>query len=474
MEIGTTESHSSDVASISCFSCRERKQKCDKALPGCSRCGRLLLKCHYPKPANPPSPPLSSTGSYGTLDSNGDEVINDTDALIQGLASAASQSQAYHGQLFNLLHKHEQNFDEMVELFFSSYHKWVPIVHQDSFREYRNTTRTDISRGHTALVLSMCLLTRPFKDGDLQDSLRVALHKASRRLFWDPESMAQPTLPFIQSGVLLSSYEHGQGSSDAAYMTICTCLSMAQVLGLSKEPLSHEKMQPPLPGIWTTQLEGPRTWWAMLIHERMISLNNGALIRPLNMRVPDNFEVALGREINDPLSISFYYEVRAATFLDQVLDFIRNNTTTPSKNWLGFQALDRSLLNFLKSLIEQYLGSCCEAVAVGVSAFIHLHQWRLTSTDPVFSAQDRLESCDAIETVMKIIAATAQNGAQNFPCHSQYSVQLIYQLLISIRYLEKNGRSHLENWAKVLVMMLEHQQSRWKIAGDYLANLAAN
>ena len=41
MEINPTEaSSSSEVASISCFSCKERKQKCDKTLPGCSRCGR--------------------------------------------------------------------------------------------------------------------------------------------------------------------------------------------------------------------------------------------------------------------------------------------------------------------------------------------------------------------------------------------------------------------------------------------------
>ena len=98
----------------------------------------------------------------------------------------------------------------------------------------------------------------------------------------------------------------------------------------------------------------------------MISLNNGALIRPLNIRVPeDSFDLTLSAD-TDPLSVSFYYQGRAAAFLDQVLDLIRNNATSPSKNWLGFQALDRSLLNFVKLLVGKYLGSCCEAVAIGV------------------------------------------------------------------------------------------------------------
>jgi hypothetical protein len=197
-------------------------------------------------------------------------IDTDADALIQGLGCAAGQSQAYHGQLFSLLQKHKQKFDEMIETFFSDYHTWVPIVHQDSFREYSNATRTDISRGHTSLVLSMCLMTRPYTNGKVQDPLRVALHKALRRLFWDPESMAQPTLPLIQSGVILSSYEYGQVTSDAAYMTICTCLGMGHVLGLNKPPPGHEQIQLPLPGTWTPQDEGPRTWWAMIIHERYV------------------------------------------------------------------------------------------------------------------------------------------------------------------------------------------------------------
>jgi hypothetical protein len=279
MDLGATDNPQSGLASMSCLSCKERKQKCDKALPDCSRCerwvhslhfnsqlmsfGRLLLKCHYPKPASPHSPPLSSNGSNGSLDGN--------EALIQGFASIAARGQEYHGQVLNLILEHRQHFEDMTDTFFNSYHKWVPIVHQESFREYRNATRTDICRGLTTLTLSMCLITRPFMDGETPNPLRLSLYKALSRLFWDPESIAQPTLPLIQSGVILSSYEYGQGTSDAAYMTICTCLSMGQVCGLGKPPPGHDQIQYPFPGIWTPRDEGLRTWWASLIHERSVS-----------------------------------------------------------------------------------------------------------------------------------------------------------------------------------------------------------
>ena len=99
----------------------------------------------------------------------------------------------------------------------------------------------------------------------------------------------------------------------------------------------------------------------------MISLKNGAPIHRLHFRTRaevDNF--TLPSELADPSSISFYCEARSAVFLDQVLDLVRNPCNESSEKRLLFQAVDRNLLGFLKSLIEQCLGSCCEAVAIGL------------------------------------------------------------------------------------------------------------
>jgi len=63
----------------------------------------------------------------------------------------------------------------------------------------------------------------------------------------------------------------------------------------------------------------------------MISLKNGALIRSLNIETADTLDVAASLENYDLISISFYYEARAANFLDQVLDLIRNGSTHSSK-----------------------------------------------------------------------------------------------------------------------------------------------
>jgi hypothetical protein len=43
MKFGAADEAGPGVASSACVSCKERKQKCDKALPNCSRCERCVL-----------------------------------------------------------------------------------------------------------------------------------------------------------------------------------------------------------------------------------------------------------------------------------------------------------------------------------------------------------------------------------------------------------------------------------------------
>ena len=76
----------------------------------------------------------------------------------------------------------------------------------------------------------------------------------------------------------------------------------------------------------------------------MISLKNGALIRPLNIETADTLDVAASLESYDLISISFYCEARAANFLDQVLDLIRNGSTHSSKKQLTFNLWTGSFL----------------------------------------------------------------------------------------------------------------------------------
>lgn len=162
---------------------------------------------------------------------------------------------------------HKPLFQEMVRSFFDLYYKWIPIVHQESFRERWNPPQSDTPRGLAELTLSMCLLTRPFMDAGKRDRLGDLLYVALKRLFWVPESTTRPSLSLIQSGVILSFYEYAHGMFDTAYMTIGVCSSMAHVCGFST---TYRPLRFPNPGPWTQEEENLRTWWAILIHERCV------------------------------------------------------------------------------------------------------------------------------------------------------------------------------------------------------------
>lgn len=107
----------------------------------------------------------------------------------------------------------------------------------------------------------------------------------------------------------------------------------------------------------------------------MVSLKNDIPIRPLSITNPgaglsDDGLLRLYSDnvtslhVQDPLSASFYLEAQAAVFLDRVLDLIQNTDTMSQGSRLSFQALDKSLLLFIRYLIQLGLGTCCEAVAI--------------------------------------------------------------------------------------------------------------
>jgi hypothetical protein len=99
---------------------------------------------------------------------------------------------------------------------------------------------------------------------------------------------------------------------------------------------------------------------------------------------------------------------------------------------------------------------------------MQLHQWRLSNSSSIFSAQDQVESSDTVEAVIKIISDTGRDvgGSGSLFCHSPYSIHVIYQILLTIKYLDQNGKDRMDAHIQVLKMMLEHQKGRWKIAGQ--------
>ncbi|KAI9034863.1 uncharacterized protein KD926_005185 [Aspergillus affinis] len=462
-----------ELTSTVCDSCRERKQKCDKRWPTCSRCERLLLKCCYAVPTTARGPWIPP--DEGLLFQS---LTTPEHALAQDLNRVPDWSMSSLSHIASLVSKHRRQIEILAQEFLMSCQKWFPIVHRDTFANRYHPALSHGARDSNTLLLAMGLVTRPFVD-----KLREPIYNATKRLFWDPEAMASPTLHLIQAGLLLSVHEYGQGLLNASYLTISVCISMAYVVGIRPT-----QSPPPFPvsGSWSPSEAGLRTWWAIAIHERMISLKSGFPTRPLqlcNMDILDNRDIdsevqeIIRNVVSNPLYDHFVLQTRAAIWLDVVLELVQSSSTMSPEGRLHFQLVDRSLLVFLQSLVHLGLGYCCEAIAISLSAFVHLHKWRLTSPSPAFSQQERFESSTAIKTILTVLSDLAldrlRDGSpeeneylytEQFP----YFIHMAYQVMVEIlrvRRISQISSNTFEAQKSMIWRILQTQSTRWKIAG---------
>jgi hypothetical protein len=107
----------------------------------------------------------------------------------------------------------------------------------------------------------------------------------------------------------------------------------------------------------------------------MISLKSGIYIKPLALHSPELMEnESLEEELRsiipqiniDSHYPCFYLQARAAIWLDRVLDVMRSPSTATPEGRIRLQHLDRGLLVFLRLLVQLGMGTCCEAIAIGL------------------------------------------------------------------------------------------------------------
>lgn len=108
---------------------------------------------------------------------------------------------------------------------------------------------------------------------------------------------------------------------------------------------------------------------------RMISLKSGILIKPLaiynietteNESLEEELRSMTSQISNDSHYACFYLQARAAIWLDRVLDTVRSPGTATPEGRILLHHLDRGLLVFLRILVQLGMGSCCEAIAIGL------------------------------------------------------------------------------------------------------------
>ncbi|KAF3384150.1 hypothetical protein DPV78_012851 [Talaromyces pinophilus] len=462
---------------------------------------RLLFKCHYRATALPAGKTniiRAESVSYAYQQSNEETLANDLVHLQSILG------RAFVSRLNTIVINHRQLIIELATAFLASCPRWMPIIQQDTFREICEDNIFQASQGPILLLLTMSMLTRPLmsKDHDNKpDALRESMYSTVKRLFWEPATIHEASVTIIKAGLFLSIYEYGQGMLNPSYMTMNVCSSMAQIRQLGG--VNDSLNLPPFGAESSKQHDILKLWWGLKIHERMLSLENGYAIKPINTdetKIMNNDRLVLELESAkpylsiDPHYLAYHLQARAAVWLELVLRVVRDPEVMSPAGRLRFQAVDRGLLQYLTIIIGLGIGVCCEAIAIGLNAFVHLHKSRLRMSNSFhFSEQDKLESTRALETMLRILSdffddhlfkhpgftianATGDSGIfrETFP----YFVHMTYVILLEMK---EHGRldqpptapasSPLEKEVEALWSILNFSGEHWQIAHDFMSIL---
>ena len=287
----TSEDSPHARAHQACVSCRKQKRKCDKVLPACSLCTRLARRCDYRD-----APSSASSGDFVELR----QKVQELEARLEskqggsgnGVVSPSHRSNQFAVNTFPavffldselyqesrleiprpnicmpdevLALLRDGDITGMVELYFSTIHKWLPVVSRKRLILTLESPTAEQGAELALLLLCMRLVTQiPPHDSR---SAQNTLYLTAKAFFTVVESSASMTVQLIQSALLLGAYEVGHGIYPAAYLSAGHCARLIYALGLHNRKGAPQMIKKP--GSWAEQEEFRRVWWGTLLLDR--------------------------------------------------------------------------------------------------------------------------------------------------------------------------------------------------------------
>ncbi|KAG9241397.1 hypothetical protein BJ878DRAFT_520904 [Calycina marina] len=326
----TNEMADSRKAAQACMTCRRQKRRCDKAFPQCSLCRRMNRQCDYSDPAAHPTSDdfntlkdevanLRQILQGGSLPGN-PIMISSPGALsgpeaiareAQNYAAAPQQDNSWQGAqnrfpAFAFLDKDAfktggitvpkpnieipshvldimgdgTSVQEALDVYFATVHVWMPIISRKRLEAYMASPTWNWGPDTAFLFLCIKLIClRP------QDGLEVSqnhIYVSAKRVLSLLEATGTVSLLVLQAALLIVWYEYGQAIYPAAYMTAGWCKRYGILLDINNHPSAYEMLG--RPETWTEQEERRRTWWGVLISDRVVKIGSQGHI--LNSQEP--------------------------------------------------------------------------------------------------------------------------------------------------------------------------------------------
>ncbi|KAM0335376.1 hypothetical protein ACHAQA_000421 [Verticillium albo-atrum] len=390
--------HSSGRAPQACGTCKRQKRKCDKVLPSCGLCVRMRRHCDYTDAVPAPTPEdfaalqmklvqlearLNTNSSSSAASLGGSPPPSLAPAFVQpdfswqppvpvqfpssvflDLSTWKRLRRAVPKPVVEIPEEVLAQLGETAEIqhaineYFVTIHTWLPII-----------SKSRMQNGHSLLEggsdLAMLFLAVKLVTTIPLPSIAAADHYiylSAKRFVLSLEHGGTPSIMVLQSMVLIAIYEYSHGIYPAAWTTIGACARYADFLGLpnvqeSSILLNNVVRHPDFPqyaafvmdlnGIeqttWVELEERRRTWWAIVVLDRIICLGNQKKcilpdppeheILPANDRIwdDDHPSLATQRTLISPFTgdpSPFARLCEAAILTSRVLTHVRSMPTS--------------------------------------------------------------------------------------------------------------------------------------------------
>ncbi|KAF2455356.1 fungal-specific transcription factor domain-containing protein [Lineolata rhizophorae] len=418
---GTPSGHSSDNPSTAfaprtCVRCKRRKRKCDKKLPKCSRCERLLIDCVY-EPGHEGgssmggiTQPMTIWPPLGEFDSDNMPTPPFNVLSMISLVSSTSQlKNSIVSQVFTLLRERNVNIRQSIETYFETIECWMSIVQRERF--YAQLSRFQEhpeSPTFAVLLLSMNLFIQDLDAVRTETGDFCTIYNQTKALVMLLQSSSsEPCIELVQSCLIISMFEFSHGESKRAYLTVEIAISMARCIDLHNHPTArkYDDIQD-----YYEAEERSHVWWSLFITERMIcsAMLDPTLPRAMPTPSPDHL-MPLGTTMWDPqanawrttfeqypLSTSpnvrfrpFRRTAQGAVILGRVLDLANETARTgcppPASAVIE---LDEEIQSHLMIHMEQNEDweRYCESIAALVSGLMILYvPYLCDNPNPIFN-----------------------------------------------------------------------------------------
>jgi hypothetical protein len=493
------------ISPRACDRCTRSKRGCDKAWPKCGRCQRLNTDCHYE--------PLSSSPSTAPSDSP-DPVFTRPPGESRSIDAWTTCDTSVHGH-DALTRRLKLDWQQTAKLYFETVHPWFSILRQGELEEairlrvecadVRGETRTPSAdsnlqdEAYELLIICMHLLTatEPFHGND--DLVVDPLYQSAKQLFASVSHLSEPSLEWIQSGLLISLFEFGHGKGRLAYRSLSETATLARLAGIK-------------PGRYPKDLdleadenaESRRAlWWGIFILDQCAHLDPTLRHLPSLADSPDDDNllptasvIAKGHRlqtfvinlpVSAPVSIAlggFQRAAQAATVLYHAREWGRH-AQLPGHGVSAFVELDGRI----RALLDAMLHQChrwevfCDALAMCISSLFLLYAPYLPrqSTPPhaVPPARDKSE-CDekkalaAVGFAVKFVGDLAVNFNSQIGQHTLRLANLAPPAPLAcflaaehMTFLESDTQDSSERHLEI-IQTLKTFGKRWKVAADLL------